>query len=97
MECKIQYYENSGRAWCGIHNRDESSYLRAKLSSANLQNGEQAKAIRNVQRALERNENREINMGEAWALIKEAVGVTEKRIICDCGEPGCNMLYDHRK
>lgn len=33
----------------------------------------QARAIRNVQRAVERNENRELNMGEAWALIKEAV------------------------
>jgi hypothetical protein len=70
--------------------------MKEKLEGAYLKNGEQAKAIRNVQRALERNENREINMGEAWALIKEAVGVTGKPI-CDCGEPGCYKFYDHRK
>lgn len=34
---------------------------------------EEARVIRNIERAIERNENREINMGEAWALIKEAV------------------------
>jgi hypothetical protein len=37
MECKIQYYENSGRAWCGVHNRDESRCLRADLTAVNLQ------------------------------------------------------------
>jgi hypothetical protein len=35
--------------------------------------GEQARIIRNVQRAVQRNENRELNMGDAWMLIKEAV------------------------
>ncbi len=30
MDCHIHYYENSGRAWCGVHNRDEVSCLRAE-------------------------------------------------------------------
>jgi len=73
---------------------DENAKLRADLESARnahdatcrqaasleLQIGEQARALRNVQRALQRNENREINMGEAWALIKEAV--EEKKPDC---------------
>lgn len=64
--------------------------------AAILKNGEQAKAIRNVQRALERNDNREINMGEAWALIKEAVGVVEKRLPA-IGCPSCGMAFTPSK
>lgn len=44
----------------------ENERLKAKIR-------EWARAIRNVQRAVERNENRELNLGEAWVLIKEAV------------------------
>jgi hypothetical protein len=58
-----------------IEQRDKAY---SELDAMKLQIGEQAKAIRNVQRALIRNENREINMGEAWALITEAVAEKPK-------------------
>jgi hypothetical protein len=65
---------------------DQQAAYKANIEDAmemerlKLQLGEQAKAIRNVQRALKRNENREINMGQAWELIKEAVAEKRK---CD--------------
>lgn len=43
------------------------------IEALELHMGEQARIIRNVQRAVERNANRELNLGDAWALIKEAV------------------------
>jgi len=64
-----------------IFKEETALYLdkwKERAIAAELKNGEQARAIRNVQRALERNENREINMGQAWELIKEAVAVKRK-------------------
>lgn len=65
---------NSGSA---INSRGAMSYFPDDMPVIKVLAGtslvEQARAIRNVQRAVERNENREINMGEAWALVKEAV------------------------
>lgn len=76
-----------------------------KLDAANLRVGEQARAIRNVQRALQRNENREINVGDAWALIKEAVAekpVEEKECRCTLAawgwehQPSCKLYVEKR-
>jgi hypothetical protein len=50
------------------------------IEALELHVGEQARIIRNVQRAVQRNENRELNLGDAWALIKEAVDAHKHEI-----------------
>lgn len=67
---------------------------RLELQVAELQ--EENQDLRNLKEKLMREKYTQKQVGETERLIEIERGLNAK-VRCDCGVPGCNMLYDHRK